>query len=188
MTSFIPTYNWTSLPQIARPVSNLRCDQQHCRMLVSLTPDIWDRISVCATLKIVRTKEWFKTAKTDFKKFWGWQRKKRIVLSFEQIFLMLIKNSIFGRVLVNFKQIQDIVLVCSFSTLKMFFAWWIESMEIPISWIISLPSLVFFALLDLLGVCEVSINEKNYMARHMGIYMGTHVLHHTIAYAVLRYA
>ena len=26
------------------------------------------------------------------------------------------------------------------------------------------------------------------MARHMGIYMGTHVLHHTIAYVVLRYA
>ena len=37
---FNSTYNQTILPQTARPVSNLWCNQQHCRMLESLTPDI----------------------------------------------------------------------------------------------------------------------------------------------------
>ena len=47
LTNFISPYNQTSLPQTARLVSNIRCDQQHCGMLLSLTPDIWDRTSVC---------------------------------------------------------------------------------------------------------------------------------------------
>ena len=40
LTNFISPYNQTSLPQTARLVSNIRCDQQHCGMLLSLTPDI----------------------------------------------------------------------------------------------------------------------------------------------------
>ena len=40
LTNFISSYNQTSLPQTARLVSNIRCDQQHCGMLLSLTPDI----------------------------------------------------------------------------------------------------------------------------------------------------
>ena len=49
LTNFISPYNQTSLPQTARLISNIRCDQQHCGMLLSLTPDIWDRTSVCVT-------------------------------------------------------------------------------------------------------------------------------------------
>ena len=40
LTNFISPYNQTSLPQTARLVSNIRCDQQHCGMLLSLTSDI----------------------------------------------------------------------------------------------------------------------------------------------------
>ena len=40
LTNFISPYNQTSLPQTARLISNIRCDQQHCGMLLSLTPDI----------------------------------------------------------------------------------------------------------------------------------------------------
>ena len=47
LTNLISPYNQTSLPQTARLDSNIRCDQQHCGMLLSLTPDIWDRTSVC---------------------------------------------------------------------------------------------------------------------------------------------
>ena len=51
LTNFISSYNQTSLPQTARLVSNIRCDQQHCGMLLSLTPDIWDRTSVCGAYR-----------------------------------------------------------------------------------------------------------------------------------------
>ena len=40
LTNFVSSYNQTSLPQTARVVSNIQCDQQHCGMLLSLTPDI----------------------------------------------------------------------------------------------------------------------------------------------------
>ena len=40
LTNFISPYNQTSLPQTARLVSNIRCDQQHCGMLLLLTLDI----------------------------------------------------------------------------------------------------------------------------------------------------
>ena len=37
LTNFISPYNQTSLPQTARLISNIRCDQQHYGMLLSLT-------------------------------------------------------------------------------------------------------------------------------------------------------
>ena len=40
LANFISLCNQTSLPQTARLVSNIQCDQQHCGMLLSLTPDI----------------------------------------------------------------------------------------------------------------------------------------------------
>ena len=52
LTNFISPYNQTSLPQTARLVSNIRCDQQHCGMLLSLTPDIETELQFVVLIKV----------------------------------------------------------------------------------------------------------------------------------------